>query len=48
MVVEVDIEFRDMILDDIPDVMEIECASFPTPWREEIFAGDLEENPNSK
>jgi len=48
MVVEVDIEFRDMILDDIPDVMEIECASFPTPWSEEIFAGDLEENPNSK
>ena len=48
MAVEVDIEFRAMILDDIPDVMEIENASFPTPWSEEIFAGDLEDNPNSR
>jgi len=43
-----EIEFRPMKPEDIPEVMEIECSSFPTPWNEEIFRGDLLDNPNSK
>jgi ribosomal-protein-alanine N-acetyltransferase len=42
-----EIEFRPMKLDDLPAVMAIERASFPTPWSEDIFRGDLLDNLNS-
>jgi ribosomal-protein-alanine N-acetyltransferase len=37
-----------MTLDDIPEVMLIERASFPTPWSEELFRTDISENLNSQ
>jgi ribosomal-protein-alanine N-acetyltransferase len=37
-----------MVMDDIPHVMVIERASFPTPWSEEVFVNDLTENANSQ
>jgi ribosomal-protein-alanine N-acetyltransferase len=48
MVLMDEIEFRPMEPDDVPEVMAIENSSFPTPWSEDIFTGDLLENPNSK
>ena len=43
-----EIEFRPMELDDLPGVLVIERASFPTPWSEEVFHKDLTENANSQ
>lgn len=34
-----------MSLHDIPGVLEIENASFPTPWSESAFRYELQENP---
>ncbi|MBW2675077.1 MAG: ribosomal protein S18-alanine N-acetyltransferase [Deltaproteobacteria bacterium] len=37
-----DIEIRDMEVDDLNDVLVIERASFPTPWSRGIFLGEAE------
>jgi ribosomal-protein-alanine N-acetyltransferase len=37
-----DIETRDMMADDLEDVLLIERASFPTPWSRNIFLGEME------
>jgi len=37
-----DIETRDMVADDLEDVLVIERASFPTPWSRGIFLGEME------
>ena len=34
-----------MVLDELPDVMEIEAHSFPSPWSEESFRFELQDNP---
>jgi ribosomal-protein-alanine N-acetyltransferase len=36
-----EIEFRNMEKADIPGIMEIENASFPTPWAEHAFLSEL-------
>ena len=38
----------DMGLDDIPDVQEIERASFPVPWPANAFRHELTQNRNAK
>lgn len=36
-----EIEFRNMEKNDIPDIVAIENASFPTPWAEHAFLSEL-------
>jgi len=36
-----DITMRDMRADDLPDVLTIERASFPTPWTEGMFLDEM-------
>ena len=35
---------REMTVDDIDEVMEIEHASFAIPWKREAFVGEIEQN----
>ncbi|GGC97268.1 putative ribosomal-protein-alanine acetyltransferase [Thalassobacillus devorans] len=35
---------REMTVDDIDEVMEIEHASFAIPWKREAFVGEVEQN----
>jgi len=37
----VDVKTRDMTVDDMEDVLSIERASFPTPWAEGMFLGEM-------
>jgi len=37
-----DIEMRDMVADDLKDILVIERASFPTPWSRGIFLGEMQ------
>ena len=39
---------EDMTLDDIPDVQEIERASFPVPWPANAFRHELTQNRNAR
>jgi [ribosomal protein S18]-alanine N-acetyltransferase len=39
--------FRPMILDDLPQVHEIDTVSFTLPWPERSFRFELTQNPNS-
>jgi ribosomal-protein-alanine N-acetyltransferase len=39
------IDIRGMKTDDIEDVLEVEEASFATPWPEETFLNEVTENP---
>ncbi|GIM46302.1 ribosomal-protein-alanine acetyltransferase [Collibacillus ludicampi] len=36
--------FRRMVLEDIDRILEIEHASFPTPWSRSAFEGELKNN----
>lgn len=38
------ITVREMTVDDIDEVMEIEHASFAIPWKREAFVGEVEQN----
>ncbi len=40
----VDLVLREMVLEDIDQVMEIDVASFATPWPRQIFYQELVEN----
>lgn len=42
------IGFKDMALEDLDRVYEIEKASFPKPWSIETLAKELTENPHAK
>ncbi|MCD6486165.1 MAG: ribosomal protein S18-alanine N-acetyltransferase [Syntrophobacterales bacterium] len=37
----VDIETRDMTMDDLEEVLSIESVSFPTPWSEGMFLEEM-------
>lgn len=45
---EEDVQFRPMVLDDIPDVMIIEHESFTLPWSKEAFHNELTQNQFAK
>ena len=38
---ELGIDIKEMTLEDLDQVMEIEVASFPTPWKRSMFEKDL-------
>jgi len=40
--IALDIKTRDMVVDDLEDVLVIERASFPIPWSRGIFLGEIE------
>ena len=40
--IALDIKTRDMMADDLEDVLVIERASFPIPWSRGIFLGEIE------
>ncbi|WP_079478497.1 ribosomal protein S18-alanine N-acetyltransferase [Halobacillus salinus] len=39
------VTLRRMNMDDIPQVMEVERASYATPWEEGIFRKEVDDNP---
>lgn len=39
---------RQMRLEDLDEVMEIEQYSFPTPWTRTVYEHDIKRNPNSR
>ncbi len=42
---QVELKFRPMRFEDIPEVVAIERASFPTPWTETTYQRELTGNP---
>ncbi len=40
----VELQIRKMVLEDIPQVLEVEKASFPEPWTSNIFHQELNDN----
>lgn len=45
---KVKMAIREMLLADIPAILEIDQASFPTPWTEEVYRHELTNNEYAK
>ncbi|MCS1352124.1 ribosomal protein S18-alanine N-acetyltransferase [Mechercharimyces sp. CAU 1602] len=41
---QADVHFRAMKIEDIPAVLEVEHASFPTPWTRQAFIQEIKHN----
>lgn len=41
---DIQIQFRSMVVDDIPRVLEVEHDAFPTPWPAQAFLDELTKN----
>ena len=39
-----EINYREMVVEDIPSVVDIEEEAFPTPWTKEIFEHEMNGN----
>ncbi|SFX71064.1 ribosomal-protein-alanine N-acetyltransferase [Thermoactinomyces sp. DSM 45891] len=42
---EIQIQFRSMVVDDIPQVLDVERDAFPHPWTGQAFRDELTTNP---